>query len=137
MISPILSWRVSANGHFSAGFVASLVAGLATCAGALPTIFMKRVSENVLDVLLGFAAGVMLAATAFSLLVPAMELSGPLTSAAGLGISALAIHLIDQFTPHFHPVAGAEGPSLRLSRVWLMIIVITIHNSPGGLSSRR
>ena len=66
---------------FSIGLVASLAAGLATGAGALPVIFVKNVSDNLLDVLLGFAAGVMLAATAFSLLVPAIELGGPLLSA--------------------------------------------------------
>jgi len=119
---------------FSIGLVASLAAGLATGAGALPVIFVKNVSDNLLDVLLGFAAGVMLAATAFSLLVPAIELGGPLLSAVGLGAGALTIYLIDRFTPHFHPVAGAEGPSSRLSRVWLMMIAITIHNFPEGLA---
>ncbi|MEM2457167.1 MAG: NAD(P)H-dependent oxidoreductase, partial [Candidatus Bathyarchaeia archaeon] len=119
---------------FYTGLAASLIAGLATGAGALPVIFVKSVSDNLLDVLLGFAAGVMLAATAFSLLVPAIELGGPLISAIGLGAGALIIHLVDQFTPHFHPVAGAEGPSSRLSRVWLLMIAITIHNFPEGLA---
>ncbi|MEM2640245.1 MAG: ZIP family metal transporter, partial [Candidatus Bathyarchaeia archaeon] len=94
---------------FAVGFTASLIAGLATGAGALPVIFLKNISDNMLDILLGFAAGVMLAATAFSLLVPAIELGGPIVSAISLGIGAFIIHLIDQFTPHFHPVAGAEG----------------------------
>ncbi len=119
---------------FYIGFTASLLAGLATGAGALPMILVKRVPESMLDVLLGFAAGVMLAATAFSLLVPAIDLGGPLISAVSLGIGALAIHLIDRFVPHFHPVAGVEGPPSRLSRVWLMIIAITIHNFPEGLA---
>ncbi|MEM3479472.1 MAG: ZIP family metal transporter [Candidatus Bathyarchaeia archaeon] len=119
---------------FYTGLAASLIAGLATGAGALPVIFVKSVSDNLLDVLSGFAAGVMLAATAFSLLVPAIELGGPLISAIGLGAGALIIHLVDQFTPHFHPVAGAEGPSSRLSRVWLLMIAITIHNFPEGLA---
>ncbi|MEM1581056.1 MAG: ZIP family metal transporter [Candidatus Bathyarchaeia archaeon] len=119
---------------FSIGFAASLIAGLATGAGALPVAFVKKVSDNILDILLGFAAGVMLAATAFSLLVPAIQLGGPIISAISLGAGALIIHLIDQFTPHFHPVAGAEGPPSRLSRVWLMIIAITIHNFPEGLA---
>lgn len=118
----------------STGFAASFIAGLATGAGALPTIFVREVSDNVLDVMLGFAAGVMLAATAFSLLIPAIELGGPLISAVSLGAGALAIHLIDQFIPHFHPVAGTEGPSSRLSRIWLMMIAITIHNFPEGLA---
>lgn len=121
-------------GLFLTGSVASFIAGLATGAGAIPVIFVKRVSDNLLDVLLGFAAGVMLAATSFSLLVPTVELGGPLISAVGFGAGALAIHLIDLFIPHFHPVAGAEGPQSRLSRVWLMVIAITIHNFPEGLA---
>ena len=58
------------------GTVASLAAGLATGAGALPVLFTKRVSDRLLDVMLGFAAGVMLAATSFSLLVPSIDLGG-------------------------------------------------------------
>jgi ZIP family zinc transporter len=116
------------------GFTASLLAGLATGVGALPIILVRRVPDSILDILLGFAAGVMLAATAFSLLVPAIELSGSLVSAVDLGIGALTIHLIDRFVPHLHPVAGAEGPPSRLARIWLMIIAITIHNFPEGLA---
>ena len=116
------------------GFIASLLAGLATGAGALPIILVRRVPDSILDILLGFAAGIMLAATAFSLLVPAIELSGSLISAVNFGIGTLAIHLIDRFVPHLHPVAGAEGPPSRLARVWLMIIAITIHNFPEGLA---
>lgn len=116
------------------GFTASLIAGLATGVGTLPVLFLKGFSENLLDVLIGFAAGIMLAASTFSLLVPAVELGGPLISAVGLGVGALALHLIDRFIPHFHPVAGAEGPPSRLSRVWLLTIAITIHNFPEGLA---
>lgn len=57
------------------GAVASLVAGLATGAGALPVLFTRKVSDRLLDVMLGFSAGVMLAATSFSLIVPAIDLS--------------------------------------------------------------
>ncbi|MEM3641576.1 MAG: ZIP family metal transporter [Candidatus Bathyarchaeia archaeon] len=116
------------------GFVVSLLAGLATGAGALPILFKKNFSDDVLDVLLGFAAGVMLAATVFSLLVPAIELSGPWTAMISLIIGALLLHLIDRFVPHFHPVAGPEGPPSRLSRLWLFIIAMTIHNFPEGLA---
>lgn len=112
------------------GLTASLVAGLATGAGALPAASVRRASDVVLDAMLGFAAGVMLSATAFSLLAPAIELGGPLTSAAGLGAGALAIHFMDRFTPHLHPVAGAEGPSSGLPRAWLMAIAMAIHNCP-------
>jgi len=58
------------------GTVANLATGLATGAGTLPVLFTKRVSDRLLDVMLGFAAGVMLAATSFSLLVPSIDLGG-------------------------------------------------------------
>lgn len=116
------------------GVVASLAAGLATGAGALPVLFMKKFSDRLLDVMLGFSAGVMLAATSFSLIVPAINLSGPWVAVFGIVLGAFLLHLIDRFIPHFHPALGAEGPSSKLSRVWLFVIAITIHNFPEGLA---
>ena len=116
------------------GTVASLAAGLATGAGALPVLFAKKISDKLLDVLLGFSAGVMLAATSFSLIVPAIDLSGPWVVVIGLALGAVVLHLIDRFIPHFHPILGAEGPPSRLSRVWLFVLAITIHNFPEGLA---
>jgi ZIP family zinc transporter len=116
------------------GFGASLLAGLATGAGALPVLFTKRISDRLLDVMLGFSAGVMLAATSFSLIVPAIDLSGPLVAVFGIILGALVLHLIDRFVPHFHPILGAEGPPSKLSRVWLFVLAITIHNFPEGLA---
>lgn len=116
------------------GSVASLVAGLATGAGALPILFTTKVSDRLLDVMLGFSAGVMLAAISFSLIVPAIDMSGPWVAVFGLVLGALVLHLIDRFIPHFHPALGAEGPSSKLSKVWLFVIAITIHNFPEGLA---
>jgi ZIP family zinc transporter len=116
------------------GLAASLLAGLATGAGALPVLFTKRISDKLLDVMLGFSAGVMLAATAFSLIVPAIDLSGPFVVVFGVILGALVLHLIDRFVPHFHPALGAEGPPSRLSKVWLFVLAITIHNFPEGLA---
>jgi ZIP family zinc transporter len=116
------------------GLTASLLSGLATGAGALPVLFTRRVSDRVLDVMLGFSAGVMLAATAFSLIVPAIDLGGPFVAVFGIIIGALVLHLIDRFVPHFHPGLGAEGPASRLSKVWLFVLAITIHNFPEGLA---
>ncbi len=116
------------------GSVASLVAGLATGVGALPVLFTKRISDRLLDVMLGFSAGVMLAATSFSLIVPALELSGPFVAVFGLSLGAPVLHLADRFIPHFHPFLGAEGPSSGLPRVWLFVLAITIHNFPEGLA---
>jgi ZIP family zinc transporter len=116
------------------GLVASLLAGLATGVGALPVLFTRKVSDRLLDVMLGFSAGIMLAATFFSLLVPAIDLGGVWIAVLGIISGAVALHLADRFIPHFHPALGAEGPSSRLSRVWLFALAITIHNFPEGLA---
>lgn len=116
------------------GFLASLAAGLATGVGAIPVLFVKRAPEWLMDALLGFAAGVMLAATAFSLLMPALELGGILATTTGLVAGALFLALLDRFIPHMHFISGPEGPKSNLRRVWLLVLAITIHNFPEGLS---
>ncbi len=116
------------------GLVASLLAGLATGVGALPVLLMRRVSDRLLNSMLGFSAGIMLAATFFSLLGPAIELGGVWIAVFGIMLGAVALHLADRFIPHFHPVSGTEGPSSRLSRVWLFALAVTIHNFPEGLA---
>jgi len=116
------------------GSIASLAAGLATGAGAIPVLFTRRISDRFLDVMLGFSAGVMLAATSFSLIVPAIDLSGPWVAVFGVILGALVLHLVDRFIPHFHPLLGAEGPPSGLSKVWLFVLAITIHNFPEGLA---
>jgi ZIP family zinc transporter len=116
------------------GAAASLAAGLTTGVGALPVMFTRRVSDRLLDVMLGFSAGVMLAATSFSLIVPALDLGGLWVAVFGVILGAIVLHLIDRFIPHFHPLLGLEGPPSHLSRVWLFVIAITIHNFPEGLA---
>lgn len=116
------------------GSMASLLAGLATGAGALPILFVTQVSDRLLDVMLGFSAGVMLAATSFSLIVPTIDMSGPWVAVLGLVLGALVLHLIDRFIPHFHPILGKEGRPSKLSKVWLFTLAITIHNFPEGLA---
>ncbi|MCG3222346.1 MAG: ZIP family metal transporter [Candidatus Heimdallarchaeota archaeon] len=122
------------------GTLASLAAGISTGIGALPVFFMKDISEKVLDLLLGFAAGVMLAASAFSLLIPALNLptnegGGVWIVCAGVIAGVVFIALIDKWAPHKHFVKGPEGKvSKRLAATWLFVIAITIHNFPEGLA---
>jgi len=116
------------------GIIASLGAGLATGAGALPVLFTRRVSDRLMDGMLGFAAGVMLAATSFSLIIPALRMSGVAVVSIGLIIGGIFLYLADRLTPHLHFVSGAEGPSSRLRRIWLFILAITLHNFPEGLA---
>jgi len=116
------------------GIVATVVTGVATGVGALPILFIRNIPSRLLDALLGFAAGVMLAATAFSLIVPAIELGGIWPATLGLLIGAIFLALLDHILPHTHFIKGHEGPASHLRRVWLLIIAITLHNFPEGLA---
>jgi ZIP family zinc transporter len=128
----------------SMGIIASLLAGLATGVGALPILMKADFSRRSLDLMLGFAAGVMLAASSFSLLVPAYDMILDVPGAgwievftivgAGFLLGGLFVHLTDKFLPHDHFQKGHEGPSSNLGRVWLLVIAITIHNFPEGLA---
>lgn len=128
-----------------AGSLASLAAGLATGVGALAVFFDRKPDARRQDLLLGFAAGVMVAASFFSLLLPAIERSAAahpgnafapaLIAVAGFLLGAGAIALANERIPHRHPVQGAQGPMApSLSRVQLFIIAITIHNFPEGIA---
>ena len=132
---PIASWPVPVLGG-----LASLAAGLATGVGALPVLFTRNISRRTQDVMMGFGAGVMLAATSFSLIVPAVEAvgggwSGAFVVAAGMMLGGVFLWLSDRYSPHEHFIKGPEGaPAGKLNRVWLFIIAITLHNFPEGLA---
>src|SRR6056297_586318 len=114
------------------GTLASLLAGLGTAVGALGVLFLRRLSPRVEDGLLSAAAGIMLAAAFFSLLLPAIEY-GELYFATRPG--AVALELIHRYAPHEHFIIGREGPDAEaLSRIWLFIIAITLHNFPEGMA---
>lgn len=126
---------------FMYGFLASLLAGLGTGIGALPVLFFKDVSRNLLNIMLGAAAGVMLAATAFSLIVPGIESGnllwpgyGVFAVMAGIMIGAISLDLVDKWLPHEHFFKGPEGPSSDMKRIWLFVFAIAIHNFPEGLA---
>jgi ZIP family zinc transporter len=116
------------------GCLASLAAGLATGVGALPALAIRRGSDRTLDAMLGFAAGIMITAASFELLVPSLRLGG--ISITGLGFLAgvAFLDLVNLIIPHFDSIRGAEGASSRLRRVWLVILAMVIHNIPEGLA---
>lgn len=123
------------------GFLASILAGLATGLGALPALFFKDISRNLFNSLLGAAAGVMLAATAFSLLVPGMTYGnliwpgkGIYIVSMGMLLGAVFLHFADRQLPHVHFDAISDVQLGSLKKVWLFIIAITIHNFPEGMS---
>ncbi|HEU69009.1 MAG TPA: ZIP family metal transporter [Candidatus Acetothermia bacterium] len=116
------------------GALASLAAGLATGVGALPVFLRRKTSPKATDGMLGFAAGVMLAATFFSLLVPAIEAGGPWRAVAGFLLGVALLVVADRLTPHLHFLHGREGPGSQLGKVWLFVFAVTIHNFPEGLA---
>lgn len=123
------------------GISASTLAGLATGVGALPVLFFKNVSDKILNTMLGGAAGIMLAATSFSLIIPGIEYgdkiwpgNGVYIIAFGMLFGAVFLDRIDNWLPHEHFIMGHEGPSSSLDKIWLFIIAITIHNFPEGLA---
>ncbi|MDN6319375.1 MAG: ZIP family metal transporter [Marinobacter sp.] len=126
------------------GTLASLLAGLATGIGALAIFFVKSLTERLQDSMLAGAAGVMLAASFFSLLLPGLEhgeaLLGSTWAAAllvilGILSGAGALYYIHQRLPHEHFNLGPEGPDAsHIRRIWLFVIAITLHNFPEGMA---
>lgn len=117
---------------------------LTTALGALLAIGLRDLSARTQDCMLGFAAGMMLAASSFSLILPGLAAareitgSGPLaalTVVLGLGLGVLLMLGLDRFTPHEHDSTGPCGPaSERINRVWLFVLAITLHNLPEGMA---
>lgn len=126
------------------GTLASAAAGLATGAGALPVFLLARPGERGQHFMLGFAAGIMLAASFFSLIIPGLEaarvqFADPLAAVfvviAGILAGAGFLWLLDRLVPHI-ALTGSRGVTAdaRATRVWLFIIAITLHNLPEGLA---
>jgi len=114
-----------------------------TAIGASVVFFMKNVSRRVLDFALGFAAGVMIAASFWSLLAPSIALSQEMQlipwmpALVGFILGGVFIRVIDRLIPHLHlfaPVAEVEGIHTTWRRVALLVVAITIHNFPEGLA---
>ncbi len=103
--------------------------------GALPILFLREPSRKVLDVGLGFAAGVMIAASFTSLLLPGIEMGGLLLPLTGFLLGAAFITLTDRVVPHKHEVIGLEGiHTERVKAVTLFALAVTLHNMPEGLA---
>jgi ZIP family zinc transporter len=119
-----------------------LIPFLGTSLGAACVFFMKKeMKENTQKVLSGFAAGVMVAASIWSLLIPAIEDSASLGRLAflpafiGFWIGILFLLALDKLTPHLHVLTkDAEGPKNHLSSGVLMMLAVTLHNIPEGLA---
>ena len=119
-----------------------LIPFLGTSLGAACVFFMKKtLSDMVQRALTGFAAGVMVAASVWSLLIPAMEQSagmGKLSfvpAVAGFWIGILFLLGLDHIVPHLHVKSGqTEGPKSQLRRTTMMVLAVTLHNIPEGMA---
>jgi len=126
------------------GFTGSLLAGLCTSIGAIPALVYGRPGERTETLMLGFAAGVMLAASVFSLILPGLDAAGAvfesenaraLLAVGGILMGGLALWMIHRFAPHEHFISGPEGADAKdLARIWLFVIAITLHNFPEGMA---
>ena len=103
--------------------------------GGIPVLFFKHLPQRLNDVALGFAAGVMLAASFTSLIIPGIELGGVLPVALGVLLGAGVVSVADRIVPHMHRIIGEEGiKTSRLRSVWLFVLAIILHNMPEGLA---
>jgi ZIP family zinc transporter len=141
-VPPILSFFADWT-PIERAFAAGLVSWSGSALGASIVFFTARVYQRFLDVVLGFAGGVMLAASFWSLLHPAIELSadyGPwrwFPASAGILAGTLFFHIVDEVLPRLQlPAPGKEalGPPSHLRRTTLLILAITLHNIPEGLA---
>lgn len=124
-------------------FWAGTLCWVTTAIGAGVVFFNKNISRKFLDAALGFAAGVMIAATIWSLLEPSMSMAEGLgitiwvPAVTGLIIGALTIRIADAYVPHLHlglPKDAAEGVQTKWRRATLLVMAITLHNIPEGLA---
>ena len=119
-----------------------LIPFLGTSLGAACVFFMKKtLSDTVQRALTGFAAGVMVAASVWSLLIPAMEQSAEMgklsfvPAAVGFWIGIFFLLILDHIIPHLHPKSGqTEGPKSQLQRTTMMVLAVTLHNIPEGMA---
>jgi ZIP family zinc transporter len=124
--------------------IATLFTWGVTALGAALVFFFKRINQKVMDSLLGFAAGVMIAASFWSLLAPAIEMTelagnvpSWLPALTGFAAGGFFMALIDKLLPHLHPgfrMDQAEGPKTQWRRSVLLVLAITLHNIPEGLA---
>jgi len=124
--------------------IATTFTWMVTALGAATVFFFKEVNRKLLDGMLGFAAGVMIAASFWSLLAPAIEMTRetnnvPIWFPAAIGflLGGAFIRLIDLFLPHLHlgfPATEAEGVPTKWRRSILLVLAITLHNFPEGLA---
>lgn len=121
--------------------ITALGVGGATVFGALIGFLFKNVSHKFSDIVLAFAAGVMLSAAVLGLIIPSVDYGGKyavLITVTGIFAGALCLNLIDKIVPHLHKMVGSDIEShgkTNLSKVLLFVMAIAIHNLPEGIAA--
>lgn len=120
-------------------FIAGIFTWFITLLGASLVLFYKNVSQKMLDTMLGFAAGVMIAASFWSLLSPAIEMSkgSVIPATVGFLLGAIFLRLVDKILPHLHigfATNESEGIKTHWQKSTLLFLAVTLHNIPEGLA---
>jgi len=122
-------------------WITALGVGGATVIGSLLGFAFKNLSHKFSDIVLSFAAGVMLAAAVMGLVLPSLEYGGQwgiIVTIAGIFVGAWCLNLVDRLVPHLHKLVGPEGEAhnnRQLSKVLLFVMAIAIHNLPEGIAA--
>ncbi len=138
----MVNWFSGLNPVLQA-LIATLFTWFVTALGAALVFFFKKINRKVLDGMLGFAAGVMIAASYWSLLAPAIAMAEEsnlpawIPATTGFLLGGLFLYIADKIIPHLHlgfPRDEAEGPKTSWRRSILLVLAITLHNIPEGLA---
>ena len=117
----------------------ALGVGGATIFGSVVGFAFKKISHKFSDIVLAFAAGVMLAAAVLGLIVPSVEYGNLFITVAGIFCGALCLNMVDKIVPHLHRIAGTDTENhtnnADLNKVLLFVIAIAIHNLPEGIAA--
>ena len=123
-------------------FLTALGVGGATVFGSAIGFLFKKISHKFSDIVLAFAAGVMLAAAVLGLILPSLEYGGDwglLITVAGIFVGAVCLSIIDKLVPHLHKLVGADleehKGNANISKVLLFVTAIAIHNLPEGIAA--
>jgi len=141
-VAALVDWFRAADPVLQA-LLATLFTWAVTALGAATVFLVKTIERKTMDVMLGFAAGVMIAASFWSLLAPAIAMAEAqgvipwLPAVVGFLSGAVFLRLADHLLPHLHlfaDVSAAEGVKTRLRKTTLLVLAITLHNFPEGLA---
>lgn len=123
--------------------ITALGVGMATVIGAIIGFAFKKASHKFSDIVMSFAAGIMLAAAVIGLVLPAVELGGGgikglIFAIAGIFAGAFCLNLMDKLIPHLHRLAGVDSENhnnANINKVLLFVLAIAIHNLPEGIAA--